>query len=138
MNYLINVGDIDGTTITVGQRGNQIRFVSSGPVGPPGLQGGRVTEVAVDTTLTVLHGVVNVDTSAGPVIITLPLTTAVVDHGFLIRRDGASAVTVNVSGADTFDDATTTKGLNTDSAGLGVISIGDTEWKIVGTQGTVA
>ncbi len=81
--------------------------------------------------------VVNVDTSGGAVTITLPDNATYNGKAFIIRRDGASNVVINRAGSDTFDDAATSKTLGSDGAGIGIISIGDGEWKIVSTTGTV-
>ncbi len=96
-----------------------------------------VQEFATAVTLDSGHGVVNIDTSGGTVVVTLPDVNAFDGIGFLIRRDGASVVTIDRAGSDTFDDADVQKTLDTDSAAIGIFSIGDTEWKIVATEGTV-
>lgn len=83
------------------------------------------------------HRIVNVDTAGGASIVTLPDCNTYSGHGFLFRRDGASSVTINRAGSDTFDDAATSKVLGSDGAAIGFFSIGDTEWKIVDTIGTV-
>ena len=83
------------------------------------------------------HGVVNVDTSGGTVVVTLPDVSAFTGKSYLIRRDGANVVTIDRAGSDTFDDADVQKTLDSDSAAIGIFSIGDTEWKIVATEGTV-
>jgi len=80
--------------------------------------------------------VINV-TSASARIVTLPDNAAFAGKNYLIRRDGANTVTINRAGSDTFDDATTSKILASDGAAIGIFSIGDGEWKIVGIQGTV-
>ena len=82
-------------------------------------------------------GVTNIDTSGGAVVVTLPDNSGFAGHNFLIRRDGASAVTIDRAGSDTFDDADIQKTLDSDSAAIGIFSIGDGEWKIVATEGTV-
>lgn len=51
--------------------------------------------------------------------------------------DGANNVTVTRAGSDTYDDAATVKTLATDGAFIRILSVGDTEWKIVDTGGTV-
>lgn len=94
-------------------------------------------EVSAATTLDLDNGVVNVDTSGGGVTITLPDNADASWKNYLIRRDGANTVTINRAGSDTFDDADVQKTLDTDSASINIFSIGDSEWKIVGTEGTV-
>ncbi len=101
------------------------------------LHGGVTLEESTATTLTWDHGVLNVDTSGGAVVITLPDVAAFDGKNYLIRRDGASVVTINRAGSDTFDDADVQKTLDSDSAAIGIFSIGDGEWKIVATEGTV-
>ncbi len=101
------------------------------------LRGGVTLEESTATTLTWDHGVLNVDTSGGAVVITLPDNAAFDGKNYLIRRDGASTVTIDRAGSDTFDDGDTAKTLDSDSAAIGIFSIGDTEWKIVATEGTV-
>lgn len=97
-----------------------------------------VREVAAAHTLTITSApVLAVDTSGGAVTVTLPDNAAAVGKSYLIRRDGGSAVTINRAGTDTFDDAATSKSLDTDGAGIGIFSVGDGEWKIVATEGTV-
>ena len=82
-------------------------------------------------------GIVNIDTAGGAVVITLPDVSAFTGKNYLIRRDGANTVTIDRAGSDTFDDADIQKTLDSDSAAIGIFSIGDTEWKIVATEGTV-
>ena len=98
---------------------------------------GNAKEVAAAVTLDVSHAVVNVDTSGGTRVVTLPDCNTFAGKNYLIRRDGSNTVTINRAGSDTFDDAATSKSLDTDGAAIGIFSIGDGEWKIVGTQGTV-
>ncbi len=81
--------------------------------------------------------VVNVDSSGGTVVVTLPDNAAFDGKSYLIRRDGSNTVTIDRAGSDTFDDTDIQKTLDTDSAAIGIFSIGDGEWKIVGTEGTV-
>ena len=95
-------------------------------------------EVSAAYTLTINDPpILNVDTSGGAVTITLPDNAAATGKSYLIRRDGGSNVTINRAGSDTFDDAATSKTLGADSSSIGIYSIGDTEWKIVATEGTV-
>jgi hypothetical protein len=96
-----------------------------------------VIEVSSAFTPTWIEGVINVDTSGGVVTITLPDNGDFNGKGFLIRRDGASVVTIDRAGSDTFDDADVQKTLDADSAAIGIFSIGDTEWKIIATEGMV-
>jgi hypothetical protein len=83
------------------------------------------------------HSVVNVDSSGGARTVTVPLTSGFKGVNFLVRRDGSNTVTLNRSGGDTFDDGDTAKTLDSDGAAIGIFSIDDGEWKIVGTEGTV-
>jgi len=95
-------------------------------------------EVSAAHTLTITDpGVLAVDTSGGTVAVTLPDNAAATGRSYIVRRDGASNATVTRAGADTFDDAATVKTLGSDGAAIGIVSIGDTEWKIVSTEGTV-
>ncbi len=94
-------------------------------------------EVATSPTLDWSYGIVNVETTAAGRSVTLPDNATYSGKSYLIRRDGANGVTINRAGSDTFDDAATSKSLDTDGAAIGIFSIGDGEWKIVGTQGTV-
>ena len=96
-----------------------------------------VQESSSAITLDSGHGVVNIDTSGGTVTVTLPDNATFGGIPYLIRRDGASVVTIDRAGSDTFDDADVQKTLDTDSASIGIFSIGDGEWKIVATSGTV-
>ena len=81
--------------------------------------------------------VVNVDSSGGAVVVTIPDAAAFAGKNWLVRRDGSNTVTLNRSGSDTFDDGDIQKTLDSDSAAIGFFTIGDTELKIVGTEGTV-
>ncbi len=95
-------------------------------------------EVSGDTTLTASHGVVNVDTAGGAVVITVPDNGIYTGVMWMVRRDGANLVTLNLSGSDTFSDGDTTKTLDADDgAAIGFYSVGGGEYKIVGTEGTV-
>ena len=94
-------------------------------------------EVSGATPLGREDRIINVDTSGGAVVITLPDVAALNGKPYLIRRDGANTVTIDRAGSDTFDDADIQKTLDSDSAAIGIFSIGDGEWKIVATEGTV-
>ena len=98
---------------------------------------GEATETAISVTLDSEDGVVNVETTAAARIITLPDNAVFDGKQYLIRRDGANTVTIDRAGTDTFDDADIQKTLDSDSAAIGIFSIGDGEWKIVGTEGSV-
>jgi len=95
------------------------------------------TEEAGSPTLDWTHGVVNVESTGGVRAVTLPDNAAFSGKNYLIRRDGGNNVTVTRAGSDTFDDAATVKTLASDGAAIGIFSIGDGVWKIVGIQGTV-
>ncbi len=96
-----------------------------------------VADLSANTTLGWVFGIINMDTAGGARVITLPLAAAVKGKSYLIRRDGANTVTIDRAGSDTFDDADIQKTLDSDGAAIGIFSIGDGEWKIVGTEGTV-
>ncbi len=96
-----------------------------------------VKEFSAAITLDSTMGIVNVDTSGGTVVVTLPDNAAFAGIGFAIYRDGANTVTINRAGSDTFADGDVQKTLDSDEAGIGIYSIGDTEWKNGGSQGTV-
>ncbi len=93
-------------------------------------------EFGASLTLGREYGIVNINASSA-FTITLPDSTDFNGKSYLIRRDGTEVVTINAGGSDTFSDGDTTKTLDSDSAAIGIFSIGDTEWKIVGTEGTV-
>ena len=95
------------------------------------------TEVAAAVILDWSHGVVNMESTAATRTVTLPDNADFNGKSYLIRRDGSNTVTIDRAGADTFDDADVQKTLDTDSAAIGIFSIGDGEWKIVATEGTV-
>ena len=94
-------------------------------------------EYAGAHTLDETDNVVNMESTAATRAVTLPDNATYAGKSFLIRRDGSNTVTVTRAGSDTFDDAATSKSLDTDGASIGIFSIGDGEWKIVGTNGTV-
>ena len=99
----------------------------------------RVNEATEDTGTVSLdwsQSVLNCQ-SASAVTVNLPDNATYDGKSYLIRRDGANSVTINRAGTDTFDDAATSKTLGSDGASIGIFSIGDGEWKIVGTTGTV-
>ena len=99
--------------------------------------GTGVKEESGAVTLDWEDGIVNIDTAGGAVVVTLPDVSAFTGKSYLIRRDGASTVTIDRAGTDIFDDADIQKTLDSDSAAIGIFSIGDGEWKIVATEGTV-
>ena len=94
-------------------------------------------EEAGAVTLDWEDAVVNMDSAGGTRIVTLPDNAAFDGKSYLIRRDGSNTVTIDRAGTDTFDDADIQKTLDSDSAAIGIFSIGDGEWKIVATEGTV-
>lgn len=96
-----------------------------------------VLEVATAVTLDWTQGVVNMESAGGTRVVTLPDNAAFNGKSYLIRRDGSNTVTIDRAGSDTFDDADIQKTLDSDSAAIGIFSIGDGEWKIVATEGTV-
>jgi hypothetical protein len=79
------------------------------------------------------------DTSGGAGVANLPSAVTFTGRSWLIIADGANDVTVNRNGSDTFQGGATSKtvtGDETPRAGLGVMSIGGTEWKWI-PSGTV-
>lgn len=96
----------------------------------------RAVDVAAAITLAG-EKIVNMDTAAAGRTVTLPDAADYNGKSYLIRRDGANTVTINRAGTDTFDDADIQKTLDSDGAAIGIFSIGDGEWKIVGIEGTV-
>jgi len=98
---------------------------------------GGASEEAGAVTLDRDDSVVNMESTGGTRAVTLPDNADYAGKNYLIRRDGGNTVTVTRAGADTFDDAATVKTLASDGAAIGIFSIGDGEWKIVGIQGTV-
>ena len=90
-------------------------------------------EISTSITLDWSHDVVSADASN---TITLPDCATYEGKMYLIQRDGGT-VTIDVSGADTFIDGDTQKTLDSARAAIGVYSIGTSEWKIAGTEGTV-
>ncbi len=79
----------------------------------------------------------NCESGGGAYTVTLPDAGDSTGRGFLFHRDGSGVVTIERAGSDTFDDASTTKVLNEDGAGVGIFVIGDSIWKITGTQKSV-
>ena len=94
-------------------------------------------EVVGGVTLTWDHGIINIESTAATRIVTLPDNADFEGKSYLIRRDGSNTVTIDRAGSDTFDDGDVQKTLDSDSAAIGIFSIGDGEWKIVATEGTV-
>ncbi len=88
-------------------------------------------EVSTATTLDAFAGVVNVDTSGGAVVITLPDNANHSSREYMIHRDGANTVTVNRAGSDTFSTGAISITLAADGDVLHIISIGDGVWKIL-------
>lgn len=97
----------------------------------------RAREVVGNVTLDWSYSVVNMESTAATRVVTLPDATTFSGVNYLIRRDGSNTVTINRAGSDTFDDGDTAKTLDSDGAAIAIYSIGDTEWKIVGVEGTV-
>lgn len=99
-----------------------------------------VQEVSTATTLRHLEspGFTNVDSTAGTVAITLPGNAAAKGQAYILRREGANNVTVNRAGTDTIGSgAATSLTLGSDGAAVGLVSVGDGNWKQVSTEGTV-
>ncbi len=96
-----------------------------------------VREVDGADTLDWQTSVLNVTSYSGTRVITLPDVNLYEGYSFLIRREGTNTVTIDVAGSDVFDDSDTQKTLDSNSAAIGIFSIGDAQWKIVGTEGTV-
>ena len=97
----------------------------------------KSNEEAGSPTLDWSDSIINVESTAATRVVTLPDNAAFDGKSYLIRRDGSNTVTINRAGSDTFDDTDIQKTLDSDGAAIGIFSIGDTEWKIVGTEGTV-
>ena len=104
-----------------------------------GAGNGVVIEVNAALALTWRESVVNVTSYGGTRVITLPDANLYAGKGYLIRREGTNTVTINVVGADVFGPGPgdTQVTLDSNSAAIGLISIGDAQWKIMGTEGTV-
>jgi len=98
---------------------------------------GIATEEAGAVALDSADSIINMESTGGTRAVTLPDNADYAGKSYLIRRDGGNDVTVTRAGSDTFDDAATVKTLASDGAAIGIFSIGDGEWKIVGIQGTV-
>ena len=100
---------------------------------------GHAQLLASSPTLSDDYSVVIIDSAAGVRTVTLPATdgTNMDGHVFVIKRSGASNVVINCAGADTFDDAATTKTLGADLAAIGIMSVADGIWYIAGERGTV-
>ncbi len=90
--------------------------------------------VSSATTLDWNHDIVNVDNVT---TITLPDCATFSGKSYLIRRNGASQTTIDRAGADIFSDGDTQKTLDSNGAAIGIFSTGGTNWRIVGTEGTV-
>ncbi len=90
-------------------------------------------EISTSITLDWSHDIISGDASS---TFTLPDCATYEGKSYLIQRDGGT-VTIDVSGADTFKGGDTQKTLDTDGAAIRVYSIGTSEWKIAGTEGTV-
>ncbi len=93
-------------------------------------------ESANPVNLVWTHSIVNMARS-GAATVNLPDNATFSGKSYLIRRDGTGVITIDRAGSDTFDDGDIAKTLDSDGAAIGIFSIGDTEWKIVGTEGTV-
>lgn len=145
--YGVNIPDsvTEDTVI----EGNVFRGHTSGAINDAGTQtrvrgntgaaDNAAQEVSGATTLLFddPRTIVNVDTSGGSVALTLPDNADAAGRGFVVRRDGGSAATVTRAGTDTFSDGNTTQSIDSDDGSIGIFSIGDGEWKIVATEGTV-
>ncbi len=94
----------------------------------------KAREEGIDRTLGLGDGIINF---TGGRIVTLPDNALLDGKSYLIRRDAGSTVTINRAGSDTFSDGDVQKTLDSAGAAIGIFSIGDGEWKIVGTEGTV-
>ena len=94
-------------------------------------------EFSVATTLDSNMGVVNMSSDGGTRVVTVPDAVTSDGLGWIVRRRGSNTVTINLSGADTFDDGDTTKTLDSDKAAIGFFSVGDSEYQILATEGTV-
>ncbi len=97
----------------------------------------KAIEEAGAFTLGWEDSVVNVQSDGGTRAGTVPDNATFDGKNWLVRREGSNQVTLTRSGSDTFSDGDTVKTLDSDGAAIGFFSIGDTEWKIVGTEGTV-
>jgi len=94
-------------------------------------------EVATATTVYPYSGIYNVDSSGGVVALTMPDNAEAQGAIITVVRDGGNNVTIARAGADTFSDGTALLTLDTDNTAVQLISIGDTEWKIL-TPSTVS
>jgi len=105
--------------------------------------GGVPDNVAVEKTAayTVLFddpaSVFNVDSSGAVRTMTLPDNSDAIGRVFIFRREGGNTVTIARAGSDTIDGAGANKTLDTDKAAIGLVSVGDNDWKVVSTEGTV-
>lgn len=95
------------------------------------------SEVATATTLDWSQNILNVDTSGATRVVTLPDNAKYAGKSYTIHRDGSNVLTLVCAGSDTFDDTDTSKDFDTDGATMTFCSIGDTEWKVLATQGTI-
>jgi len=97
----------------------------------------RAVEVATATTVYPYSGIYNVDSAGGIIALTMPDNAEAQGAIITVVRDGGNNVTVARAGADTFSDGTALLTLGTDNTAVQLISIGDTEWKIL-TPSTVS
>lgn len=99
-------------------------YDESGIMGPAS----AVDTLTTDTTLTTAHNIVLVDTSAGPITLTLPDAATYAGPGYTIKNIAASAnaVTIDGTGPQTIDE-TPTRILAMQYDAVEVMSDG-TEW----------
>lgn len=95
-------------------------------------------QVSTSQTLTDAYTALVVNSNTSGPTLTLPETTALDNHVYVIVRSGTNNVVVARSGSDTFSDAATSKTLASDGAAIGIMSIGDQTWYISGERGTVS
>jgi parallel beta-helix repeat protein len=145
--YGININDalVTGTIV----KGNRIFGHATGPIRDIaadtlirdnlGAPDNSHQEVTSATTLTASDAkrIINAYSTGGAFTVTLPDNAAAEGRGFIIRREGTNNVTVARAGADTIDGAGANKTLGSDEAAIGLFSIGDGDWKVVSTEGTV-
>lgn len=98
------------------------------------------TAQEIDAAYTVLlddaANVYNVTSTGAARTITLPDNADASGRAFIFRREGTNNVTVQRAGSDTLDGGTS-KVLGADKSAIGIVSVGDGDWKLVSTEGTV-
>ncbi len=115
---------------------NQISYGGSRNV----IVGSNVLVLEVDGALALdwQHSILNVTSYTGTRAITLPDNVLYDGQHYLVRREGTNNVTVTCVGSDVWDDGSNTiQTLATADAFIDFFSIGDTQWKIIDTGGTV-